>query len=511
MRTSKSLNSLFLCALSGALFGSGAATAEEQESYEDVVLASLAPVPGGLTADQAAARAVSTSPDLAARRAEIDLAQASQDRTLSRFLPRVTLSARATYTNAIDFNFGGGALSVGALNPGALVVGACPDGSGNNCVVDSAGDPVAAFEQQPFNIPRSNFSLVADASVPLSDYLLSLPAAQHASRSDLHAAELRRDGSRDDVSLQARVAFYNWLRARAQLAVAQQTLASALSRLADAKVGLANGTLARPDVLQFESLEASSRIAVVNARSGLEQARVNLATIMGTGDTHFAVGEDVRAPLADGEAMSLEKLEQHARTHRPEILALDESARSARESAKGAAAALYPRLDGIANITDANPNPQFFPPERAWNTSWYIGLNLSWGLDRFFEARAQKNELEANARRFDAQRAGLVRSVTLQVSSAWQAWRRAANAAVLGQKDLEAAEAAYSQRVALYQEGEATTSEVLDAEVQRFNATLRVIDARIDARIARARLARAAATDRAILGPPAPEPTGEKK
>lgn len=507
MRTHKTSFSLLLC----VLLGSGAARAEEEQTYEDVVLAALAPVPGGLTADQAAARAIATSPDIAARRAEIDVSLASQDRTLSRYVPRVTLSARATYTNAIDFNFGGGALSVGALNAGGLVVGNCPDGSGANCVLDSGGDQVAAFEQQPFNIPRSNFSLIADASVPLSDYLLALPAALRASRADLRAAELRRDGTSDDVGLQARVAFYEWLRARAQLAVAKETLASALQRLQDAKIGLANGTLARPDVLQFESLEASSRVAVVNARSAVDLRRINLATLMGTSDTHFAVGEDIRAPMADGEPMSLEELVQHARAHRPEILALGESARSAEEGAKGAASALYPRLDGIANITDANPNQQFFPPERAWNTSWYIGLNLSWGVDRFFEARAQKKELEANARRLEAQRAGLVRAVTLEVSSAWQEWRRAANAAVLGQKDLEAAEAAYSQRVALYQEGEATTSEVLDAEVQRFNATLRVIDARIDARIARARLARAAATDRAILGPKAPEPTGDAK
>jgi outer membrane protein len=464
-------------------FAATAAAQEAQPAYEDKVAAALAPVPGGLTADQAAERAVARSPEIAARTAEIDVSLAQRNRTLARYVPRLEVSASVTRTNPIDFDFGAGALSVGAFNPGFLTVGPCPDGSGNNCVLDAAGEQVGAAAAEPFEIPRNNYALNGSLSIPISDYLLALPGARRASAADIASAESRREGETEQAALDARVAYYEWIRTRAQLAVAEQALASARARLEDARIGLAGGT-----------------------RSFEEVARINLGNLMGASDVSFEIGEDIRGDLAaGGEAMTLEELVDHAVRHRAELRALSESVRSAEEASRSAASELFPRLDAVGNVTHANPNPNFFPPEAAWNTSWSIGLTLSWGLDRFFQARAQTRELDANARLFDAQRVGLRRAVTLEVTSAWQAWRRARAAAALSRIDLDAAEAAYSQRVALYQAGEATTTELIEAESQRFNASLRSVNARIELRLARARLDRAAALEgRHIAGPPAP-------
>lgn len=497
------LTSLTLAIL---LVPAAAGAQARQSSYEDKVLAVLEPVAGGLTSDDVARAATQTTPSIAARNAEIDLAIAGRNRTLARFLPQLSLTASVRHTNPTDFDFGAGALAVGAFNPGLLTVGACPDGGGGSCVLDGAGSPVGAAEAEPFEIPRTNYTLDASVNVPISDYLLSLRSARRASAADINAAELRRAGEVEQVGLDARIAYYEWLRARAQVAVAKHALSSTLARLDDARIGLASGTLASVDILQIESLEASSRVAVIDAESFEELARVNLATLMGVTGDQFSVGEDVRADIAaTGSPMSLEELVDHARGHRPELGGLSESVRSAKEAARSTASELYPRLEAVANVTHANPNPQFFPPEAAWNTSWFVGLSLSWSVDRFFEGRAQKKELDANARLFAAQRASLVRAVTLEVTSAWQSWHRASSAVALSRKDLEAAEAAYSQRVALYQAGEATTTEILEVEVQRFDASLGSINARIDVRIARARLNRAAALgDREVAGPPVP-------
>jgi outer membrane protein TolC len=487
-------------------FAATAAAQEAQPPYEDKVAAALTPVPGGLTADQAAERAVAKSPEIAARTAEIDVSLAQRNRTLARYVPRLEVSASVTRTNPIDFDFGAGALSVGAFNPGFLTVGPCPDGGGDNCVLDAAGEQVGAAAPQPFEIPRNNYALNGSLSIPVSDYLLALPGARRASAADIAAAESRREGEAEEAALGARVAYYEWIRTRAQLAVAEQALASARARLEDARIGLAGGTLTSTDVLQFESLEAQSQITMVDARSFEEVARINLANLMGASDVGFEIGEDIRGDLAPGgEAMTLQELVDHAVRRRAELRALSQSVRSAEEASRSAASELFPRLDAVGSVTHANPNPSFFPPEAAWNTSWSIGLTLSWGLDRFFQARAQTKELDANARLFDAQRVGVRRAVTLEVTNAWQAWRRARAAASLSRVDLAAAEAAYSQRVALYQAGEATTTELIEAESQRFNASLRSVNARIELRLARARLDRAAALEgRHIAGPPAP-------
>jgi outer membrane protein TolC len=464
---------------------------DKQPAYEDKVGAALASEPGGLTADEAAARAAARSPEVAAREAEIDIAAAGQNRTLARYVPTLTITASVTRTNPIDFDFGGGALSVGALNPGGLTVGTCPDGVTQNCVVDGAGEQVGAAAPQPFEIPRNNYGVVGDLRIPISDYLLSMQPARRASAADLRAARLRRAGEVEQAGLDARVAYYEWLRTRAQVAVAESALESALARLEDAKIGLASGTLAQADILQVQSLEASSRVALAEATSFEAVARTNLAVLIGAPPASIAVGEDVRGELAV-PPVTLEAMLESARKNRPELRALTHAIRSAEEAATGTRSELLPRLDAIGSVTYANPNPNFFPPSAEWNTSWVIGLSLSWGIDRFFAGRAQKQELEANARLFEAQRAGLARGVILEVTGAWQAMQRAAAAVKLSRADIDAAEGAYSQRVALYQAGEATTTEVIEAELARFNASLRSINARIDLRIARARLDRAA-------------------
>src|SRR5690606_6839757 len=84
-----SSSSLPLILASSIAFAAPAAAQETETAYEDRVAAALAPVPGGLTADQAAERAVARSPEIAARTAEIDASLAQRNRTLARYVPRL--------------------------------------------------------------------------------------------------------------------------------------------------------------------------------------------------------------------------------------------------------------------------------------------------------------------------------------------------------------------------------------------------------------------------------------
>lgn len=482
-----------LAFIAALLLCAGEARAQDVAPVEDPFAAALAPTAGGLTADTAATAAASTSPAVVARSLEIDLARANRDATAARYVPRLTLSAGVTRTNTTDFDFGGGGFSVGALNAGPLTVGPCPAGGGT-CVLDAAGMPVGAVAPEPFAIPRNNYRVDANLSVPLSDYLLSYPSARTAARADIDSARRRTDAERAQVELEARVAYYEWLRARASIALAERSLGGVTARLEDARLLLAGGTVAPADVLQIESALASAQVSLNNARSFEAVARTNLATQMGQATAAFTVGEDVRSDIAPlAEKGSLASLIEHGQKHRAELRGLRLRSTAAREAVTGARADLYPRLDAVASGTYANPNPQFFPPEAAWNPSWSIGLTVSWGLDRFFQTRAQIKTLDANRRLFDAQVANLARGVALEVTAAWQEWQRAEAALALNRKAVEAAEAAYQQRVTLYKGGEATTTDVVEAELQRHNATLLDLNARVDLRIARAKLERAAA------------------
>lgn len=474
----------------------GAAPVAQSDApvYRDEVLAAMRPNAGGLTADEAARRAAAASPSIEGKQYEARLTELQNRQTALRYLPKINVAGSATLTNRTDYDFGASGFSVGALNAGALTVGPCPGGGGATCVLDSAGMPVGAVEAQPFEVPRTTYRVDLGISVPFSDYIGSMPAAGRASRADVAAAERRADAERDQVELDARVAYYDWLRARAQVTVAELAVTNTQARLQDAQLGLQGGMVAPADVLQIESAVASAQVAAQNARSFEIVARRQLALLMGSDDASFTVGEDLQADIGAVEQLGdLSALIEHGQRHRAEVLALNQATVAYTEGRKSVSSDLYPRVDGVANLTYANPNPQFFPPQREWNASWSLGLNVSWSFDGYLRTRAQVKQLDMQRRIVATQREQVRRGIALEVTAAWQEWQRASIALSLNAKAREAAEAAYEQRVELYRGGEATTSEVIEAELQRHNATLLDIDARIAARIARARLRRAAA------------------
>lgn len=456
-------------------------------AYRDRLREAFAVQPGGLTADEVAHRAVATGPTIEAARADLQATAATVDSTIARFVPVVRGEASYTRLSPADIDFGSGA-SVGALNEGLLGLGPCPDGSGNTCVVDSGGAPVGAFAAEPFAVPLNNYSLKASLSVPFMDYALRLLPAIRGAEAETDSVILARDAEKLRVQLDAQLAYFDWLRAKAQVVVAEQTLESSQARLDDARVGEAAGTMTSVDVLRLDGVSATAETNVVASRSFERLAAKNLAIIMGVEQDEFQIGEDLsRPPDSIGNA-TRDQLLQEAYAQRLEMQSFERNAYALEQAKKAARADYYPRLDGFGDVTYANPNQRFFPLREEWNYSWSIGVVLSWQLDTLLQGRARVKEFDANRRKTMAQAEAMRRAIELEINSAWEERRRAAETVVLTQRSALAAEAAYEQQVALFQAGEATTTDLIDAEVTRLNSTLRDINARIDVFVADAKL-----------------------
>jgi outer membrane protein TolC len=223
----------------------------------DRVSAALAPIPGGLTSDEVARRAVASAPTIEQRRAQLRVTAAGVDRTMAAFMPNVGLTASYTRVNPLDIDFGGDFAQVFAGADGPLLVLPCPGADpvlGPYCVADSAQDPVVAARAEPFEIPVNNYSLQASLSIPLSDYALRLIHAKRGSESETRAGEMARDAEMIRVEQDARLAYYDWLRARAQVSVAEQAVERARARLEDAHVLQQAGTLTDADVLRLDGI-----------------------------------------------------------------------------------------------------------------------------------------------------------------------------------------------------------------------------------------------------------------
>jgi len=465
----------------------------EVEEFDNPIVTALQPVPGGLTSAEVARRSAETSPSIAAKRAEVEVAEAQLDQTLYQFIPRMEASASYTRLSQARLTFGGdlpeGNL-VGAENEGILTFGPCGDIPLINCITDSEGVPVAAvpleFDLGVEDPPLNSISLQAQLGVPISDYIARLPTAKKAGKAQIRAAEYATTAETLTTQVNARSAYYDWVRAIASNVALQESLERTQARLEDAEAAFEAGVASKADVMRLDAAVASLTAATLRAQNFERLAEQALAIQMGEdGFPDYVIGEDLFTPepgLAD--AGDLDTLVAEALDQRYEMKAFAASTESLDYGIKTTRAGYYPRLDGFAEATYANPNQRFFPLEPVFNGSWSAGFSLSFVINDAINASAQVKELRAQQRGLDAQRTALERGLTMEVAAAYAERQSVLAELEHIERATESAIEGYRVAVDLYQVGDATTTDILDAEYERVSATLNSINAKIDLRVA---------------------------
>ena len=417
-------------------------------------------VAGGLTADQVAAAAVASSPELAARRADVRAAAAGVRQALDAYIPQVKLTARYTRLSGID------APSLGNLVEAAALRNLFP----------------VLLDQTTFD---------AQIDVPVSDYVLRLAHAAAAARHSEHAAHLLEDAEHRRIAADARLAYYTWARARLEAVVAADAVRQADLHLADVQHRLDADRANRADVMRVESQRAAAEQLRVRADNLAEVAEADLRIRLGAPMGTLAIGEDLSADLPLIAPGKLDDLVAVAIAHRPELHALGDNAAALREQAEAARAAALPRFDLFGDVMTADPNPRYLPPVDQFRSSWSVGGELTWAIGELPRQLAAAKQLRARADGADAELAKLVNGVRLEVAQAIAAIDNAITAQETTRRGLASAEESYRVRRAVFLDGRATSTELTDAETELTRARLDAIDARIEARTASVRLTHA--------------------
>jgi len=416
-------------------------------------------VPGGLTADQVAARAQKASPRLAARREDAAAAGAARTQAKLALIPRVTVSGR--YTRLSDI----GAVEISGIE-----------------IAPSIVDQEVA---------------TAQLAIPLSDDWLrvrpSIAAARHTARAAAHAV----DAERRRGAAEARLAYYGWARARLAAVIADAAVAQAEGHLRDVQNRAGAARAQRADVLRVQSQLAAAQASSARAHDLADAAAEQLRTLMDDAPgAQYEIGEDLLGePIAPPVAATVDQLAAAAVRARPELAAASESAASLRDQARAARAATLPRLDLVGDVTAGHPNPRYLPAREEWNTTWSAGVQLSWALGEAPAAHAGARAIDHRRAAAEQERRALDDAVRIEIAQALAGVRDAAAVQDAASRGLAAAEEGARVREALFREGLATTVELLDADTDLTRARLEVLNARIDAKVARIRLDHALGAD----------------
>lgn len=454
---------------------SSAGAADEVHSTFDELLDRELATPGGLTADDAAREAMHTSPLMRARGQDVEAAAADVDRATLGYVPTTTVSAR--YARLSDV--GKSQLGNLVVAPGAPA-GPLPNGTGLVNV------PLT------FETPLNQYVLQANLTVPVSDYVLRVGPNRDAAVSTHSATRDNENATRQTTAANARLAYYDWVRARFQVIVAEAALAQSQTHLMEANNLFSAGSGSQADVLRVESLVAKNELLVLRANNLNAKTDEQLRTVMhAKPDRTFHIAEDLRPDALGKPLAPLPLLWQEAERSRPEIAAANH-AQDARESGIAYDRAAYiPRVDLFADAQYSNPNSRIFPTKAEFRGSWDAGAQLTWTLSDLPATAQRVRADEARYQSKEAERDDLLDQIHLEVMGARQSLEEARISQGTSKRQLVSAEEAYRSRKLLFENGRATTGELIDAETDLTQARLDAINAHIDARTATVRLARA--------------------
>jgi outer membrane protein len=413
---------------------------------------------GGLTADQAAARATKVSPGVKRRAAEVEVSIAQAEAAELTRIPQI--GAKASYTR------------LSHLDP----------------LIFAPGTP-------GFEFPENSYGVNGQIGVPLSDYLVRFPKIVDAAKLGLEVARASERSSEINAGQEARLAYYELVRAKLQVIVAerQQTQVQAVLKqvraLADAQ------RLSKADLMRVESNEAQAE-QVVNQLHNIAALREEqLRLLIGAGDESITLAEDPRVDVTPPAAANLDDLIKNATRQRLEFKVFDTGIAAKEKQRDAEAANKLPRLSAFASADYANPNPRIFPQEQKWNFTWQAGVQLSWTLNDTLLARTADRRIAAETNELRADRENLLRGTTIEVMQAQQAVQLAQVSLTTSQKGLAAAEEGYRVRRELLNAERATAVELVDAETDLTRARIAALNARVDLRVALAQLAHALGND----------------
>jgi len=296
-----------------------------------------------------------------------------------------------------------------------------------------------------------------------------------ASRWDLEAA-------RQNVVLNAKVAYYGLLAARRVVVVNEETVRQFREHLNQAEGFFQAGTHPRFDVTKAEVDLTNAQLNLIKAKNSVEIARVTLLNAMGVSDRPIGAMEDVldfpRNPVREADSL------KEAMENRPELLSLSAKAEAGAAQVRSANRVYFPVLNGAADYTYRG---QAFP--LVWN--WDMGVTLTFNLFSGLMTKNQVAEARANLALTQANREIERQNILLEVRqdyvnlvTAEEQVRTSEVVVRQAQENLDLANGRFTA-------GVGTSVERTDAQVSFTNAQTSLVQALYNYRTAEAQLYKA--------------------
>jgi outer membrane protein TolC len=298
------------------------------------------------------------------------------------------------------------------------------------------------------------------------------------------AAALAQNRVLQDVVLQVEQAYYRYLGFEA-LVRSNELFVKSVSTSLDATQRRREGGLATAaDVYRAETQVAQAQLNLTRSKGELDKARGSLASAVG-----LPVNAALRIQSFQGEPRiqeisdSLNNILERAKVNRPDLIAAEALARSARAQADAASRSGLPTL-----IVSGTTGRTFYTHDRPFTDTNSLLLNLNIPLFTGYDRTYTVRQAEARAAQAEASRDELSRQAELEVWQSYYDVQTAAGGVSTTAVQLRAAQRTAEATLARYQAGFGSLLDLVTAQVDESNARVQRIQSYLDWFTAVARL-----------------------
>ena len=436
-------------------------------------------VPDGLTSDRAVQEVIETSPDLRRTKALLKEAKGGALRAMSGLVPQLALLARASKLSPVETAGLGTGVDPAALD--ALIAG-----------LDDPNAQLLWTGLTGFQFPSLTTQYATDATLSYSftrSLAEAMPAYRAAKKSKV-AARHQIHAELNDVAFAGRQAYYEYARAEASLAVANFALEAAVSQREETESFYSAGSAAHVDLMRVRAQEEAARVAVEQAKLGVQVAARALQTLMHT-DELPSLGEDLSEDVTGVPSETETELLDRAYQNRPDLLALRKYVEVTNHELKSAKGGGAPDVLARGSVQYSNPNLRVVPQQQRFEATWEVGAVIRWTPNRTVEASGRARELQADLERAHADIQLMKDAIRVEVAEGYNGVLAAQSAIASARSGLEAAREGYRVKREQLRAGIVNTTDLLQAQAELIRAQVDLVDSSIGIRIAKAQLRRA--------------------
>jgi outer membrane protein TolC len=286
-------------------------------------------------------------------------------------------------------------------------------------------------------------------------------------------------------------AFYNVLRASAQVDVAKQTEDVANQELDRSRTYFDVGIATRSDVLQAQVRYSQTQLETVRARNAERQAFVLLTHLMNIpGAQRFELAFDLPTEITDLTTPKLDTLLADAQQKRLDLVASQEALDAAGFRVTEARSGYWPQL-GIFGSMSYNKSETPYRFGAQTNRAYAWGAALTWNLFDRFQTRNASRRALADKRRAEYELRQNKLTMESELSAYLNNLTEATESYSVAKETVAQAEEDLRLATERFKVGAGTSLDVINAQQSLGRARADVVNAVADYYIAQARIDRA--------------------